>query len=232
MAIETVDPSGAGKSSSLKIDKDGNAHICYIGAPGASLKYGFWDHLLKRWFLMVIANDANACSLALDSKQNPHISYADYGSGEGSKLRYASWDGTAWKKQAIPLNSEVITAYSSIGLDLNDYPSLAFYEYRGPRGTAFKIRLRNVMWNGKYWDVRTIDGQEGSGKVNNMAVDSQGRFHLAYANVASGEMRYAYWNGKSWSCRQSKAANKDSRNTSDWLARSLSINKAIHMWSI
>lgn len=196
--IETVDESGTAWNSSMKFDKDGNAHVCYLLAGGVALKYAFWEHSLKRWFTMVVAESSNGCALALDSKQQPHISYNDYGTAIGAKLRYAHWDGTSWKKQVIPLNSETIASYTSIALDANDNPSISFYEYRGPKDTDIKIRLRNVMWNGKYWEVRTVDPDEGSGKINSMIADSLGHFHLGYAEVTTGEMRYAYWNGKSW----------------------------------
>jgi len=196
--IETVDATEVGLSSSMKIDRDGNIHLCYVGGQGRVLKYAFWDHSNSRWFTMEVDSGPNACSLALDSKQHPHICYADRGTAYGSKLRYAHWDGARWQKEAIHLNSEVIASYSSIGLDANDNPTIAFYEYRGAPGSSNRIRLRTVMWNGKYWGVTTVDGQEGSGKMNNMAVDSKGHLHLAYANVASGEMRYAFWDGRAW----------------------------------
>jgi hypothetical protein len=196
--IETVDPSGTGLNSTLRIDKNGNAHICYVQPLGGPLKYGYWEHNLKRWFTMVVDDNSNGCALTLDSKQNPHISYEDFGTAIGSRLRYAYWDGTTWKKQVIPINSEVVGSYNSIALDLNDNPTIAFYEYRGPRGSDIRIRLRTVMWNGKYWEMRTIDGQEGSGKVNSMLADPQGHLHLAYAQVVVGELRYAFWNGKLW----------------------------------
>lgn len=138
------------------------------------------------------------CSLALDSKQRPHISYADYGSGYGAKLRHAYWNGSTWQNQAIPLDSEIIAYYNSIAFDLNDNPSLTFYEYRGAKDSEFEIRLRNVMLNGNVWEVRTVDPEQGSGKFNAMAADSQGHLHIAYANVSAGDMRYAYWDGKAW----------------------------------
>ena len=44
--IETVDHTGAGKYSSMKIDKDGNLHVVYTADDGdkSPVKYGFWDH--------------------------------------------------------------------------------------------------------------------------------------------------------------------------------------------
>jgi len=200
--VEVVDGTGPGKYSSLKIDKDGNAHVAYVieDRDRYPLKYGFWDHALKRWFIMKVAEGASFCSLALDSKQQPHISYADFGTGSGSKLHYASWSGKTWTQKAIPLNSDVIGYYTSLVLDAQDQPRISFYEYRGPVGTEVRIRLREVMWNGKIWQVRTVDEQEGSGKFNAMAIDMQGHVHLAYANVSAttAGMRYAYWDGTVW----------------------------------
>jgi hypothetical protein len=196
--IETVDSLGVGQSSSMKFDSEGNAHVCYVLGRGQQLKYAFWDHKPKRWYTMVVDDGPNSCSLALDAQQRPHISYADYGTGDGARLRYAHWTGTSWVTQVVPVSSFVVAGYISIAIDASNQPNIAYYEYRGPRGTDFKIRLRTAMWNGKYWEVRTVDGEEGSGKINNMISDAHGNLHIAYANVAIGEMRYAYWNGKVW----------------------------------
>lgn len=147
---------------------------------------------------MGVAAGTSFCDLALDSKQRPHISYADFGTGIGAKLHHVYWDGTVWQNQAVPLNSEVIAYYTSIALDANDYPAISFYEYRGPAGTEISVRMRIVTWNGKYWEVQTIDGDNQSGKFNSIAIDSQGHRHLAYGNVSAmiGGARYAFWDGQ------------------------------------
>jgi hypothetical protein len=200
--IQMIDTGGPGKYSSLKIDKEGNAHVAYVIDEGSHypLKYGFWDHVLRRWFVMTVEQNASFCSLTLDSQQHPHISYADAGGGSGAKLRYASWDGRAWKREAIPLTSDVVGYYTSIALDANDRPSISFYEYRGPKGTDIAVRMRVVAWDGKHWLVNTIDDQNQSGKFNALAIDSKGHKHLVYANVnaLTTGMRYAYWDGKAW----------------------------------
>jgi len=199
--VETVDNTGAGKFSSLKIDKDGNAHVAYVAEDGKdSLKYGFWDHSLKRWFVMLVDHGASFPSLVLDSKQHPRISYADAGTTPGCKLRYAWWNGNSWEKQALPINSQTVAYYTSLALDANDNPSISFYEYDGPKGTDFRVRIRVVTWNGEYWQIKTVDGQNQSGKFNSMAMDAHGRLHLAYANVNAGTagLRYALRSGDSW----------------------------------
>lgn len=200
--IETVDQSGLAKYSSMKVDEYGNAHVAYVidDKNRFPLKYGFWDRSLNRWFIMAVDEGVGICSLTLDSKQRPHISYADFGSGSGGRLRYAYWDGSTWHKQALPLNSDAVSYYNSISLDRNDNPSISFYELRGPRGTNFNIRLRNVIRKDQQWELRTVDGVEGSGKFNSQAADAQGNVHIAYANVSAGTggLRYALWNGTSW----------------------------------
>lgn len=200
--VEVVDPTGVGKYSSMKLDTDGNVHIAYVvdDQNHFPLKYAFWDHRIGKWFVMQAAQGAGACSLALDAQQRPYIAYNDPGSGSGAKLRYAHWTGASWLRQAIPLNSDVIAYYVSTAFDAHQNPSISFYEYRGPKDSDLKIRLRNVLWNGEYWEVRTVDPLEGSGKFNSMAADANGNLHLAYANVSSNTagLRYAFWDGKSW----------------------------------
>jgi hypothetical protein len=198
--IEMVDDTGAGQYSSLKIDTDGNAHVAYVVESTHGLKYGFWDHKLKRWFTMPVAGGASFCSLTLDSKQRPHLSYADFGTGKGAMLRYVYWDGASWKGQGIPIKTaDVIAYYTSIALDRNDRPTISFYNYEGSGG-GFVLTMRTASWNGSYWESRTVDGTYGSGKFNYIASDTAGRPHLVYANVGAmnASLRYARWDGDRW----------------------------------
>jgi hypothetical protein len=199
--MEKVDQLGPGRYSAMRADKFGNLHLAYVVDDTGGrypLKYAFWDRALKRWFTMNVADYVGICDLTLDSKQRPHISYVDFGSS--GKVRYAYWNGTTWIKEAIPLNSERISYYNSISLGPDDTPSISYYELTGPRGTNAKIRLRNVMRVGPYWEVRTVDAVEGSGKFNSQASDAKGQIHIAYANVSArtAGMRYALWDGKKW----------------------------------
>ncbi|HXI41390.1 MAG TPA: hypothetical protein VNH18_04260 [Bryobacteraceae bacterium] len=193
---ELVDMTGGSKFSSLKIDSSGNAHVSYVDDPQHLLKYGFWDRNLNKWFTTKLDSSAGFCSLALDSHRNPHISYLDFG---GGKLKYAHWNGSAWIKQVIQINAKVIDYYTSIALDSKDNPSISFYEYWGS-GQDYLLHLRNAWWNGKFWQVSTVDSTPGSGKFNASATDSHGNPHIAYANVKSenASLRYARWNGQAW----------------------------------
>ena len=199
--IETVDTTGAGRFTSLKIDREGNIHVAYVPEIGGHpLRYAFWDHSVKKWFTMSVAPVASFCTLVLDSKQYPHISYADHGTGLGAKLEHAYWDGQVWKVTPIEVQAGAVVAYyTSIVLDANDNPFFSFYDYADPTNT-FRLRLRSVFWMGSYWQATTADAQGGSGKFNSIALDSKGRAHIAYANVKAetSGLRYASWDGNDW----------------------------------
>jgi hypothetical protein len=199
--IETVDTTGTAQFTSLKIDRDGNVHVAYVADDDShTLRYAIWDHQLKKWFTMPVAPQASFCTLVLDSKQYPHISYADFGTGLGAKLRHAYWDGSKWHLMPIDVDPGAVVAYyTSIALDANDNPFFSFYDY-ADRTNTFRLRLRSVFWMGSYWQALTVDREGGSGKFNSIAIDSQGHPQIAYANVRyeSSSLRYAAWNGTEW----------------------------------
>jgi hypothetical protein len=201
--VDTVDQSGSGRFTSMRIDNKGNVHVAYIPEDDRhSLKYAFWDHSLDKWFTMTIAQYASFCTMVLDSKQRPHISYADQGTGKGAKLRHIYWDGRAeWKQDVVsPKGDAVVGYYTSLALDLHDRPVFSYYDYEGAGGIGFTLRLRSVFYVGDHWEVHMVDRQPGSGKFNSIALDSAGRPHIAYANVKAEWMslRYASWNGDAW----------------------------------
>jgi hypothetical protein len=191
---EVVDPA-AGMFSSMKFDTYGNAHLSYLDPSENLLRYAFWDRSLKKWFTTNLDKSAGFCTLVLDSRQHPHISYHAWGGG----LMYAHWDGSLWQKQKISIAAREIAFYTSIALDKNDNPSISFYETIAG-DNSLVVRLRTATWNGKFWAVTTVDSTKGSGKFNSIAVDSGGHAHVAYGNVnyENASLRYAYWNGESW----------------------------------
>lgn len=199
--IETVDTSGFAQFTTMQVDNSGNVHVAYVpDVEGHPLKYAYWDHAVKKWFTMEVTKIASFSTLVLDSKQRPHISFADHGTGRGARLRHAEWDGAKWKIAPINIQPGTVVAYyTGMGLDANDNPFFSFYDY-ADRNESFRLRLRAVSWVQDHWEARTVDGQGGSGKFNSLAVDSAGRPHIAYANVKSetSGLRYAVWNGKSW----------------------------------
>ncbi|MGA7413370.1 MAG: hypothetical protein WBW33_23045 [Bryobacteraceae bacterium] len=194
---QVVDAGGGGKYANLLIDRFGNAHASYSSDQSHQLKYAFWDHLLNRWFTMVVDNRCSGfVSMALDSHDRPHISYLDYGT---NRLKYAYWDGAMWHSQTPNIYSKAIEFYTSITLDSEDHPIISYYNVATPDDVVV-IRLRVIRLVGGAWETETVDSTLGSGKFNSIASNAGSNLQVAYANVhyESQSVRYARWNGKSW----------------------------------
>ncbi len=194
--IQVVDSGGGGKYPALRIDDFGNVHAVYLNDQLSELKYAFYDHRLKQWFTMKLGDHCSGfTSMALDSQEHPHISYLESG-----RLKYAHFDGTTWKMEAIPLAVKLIEYYTSIALDSNGRPAISYYEILNATSPDYVLHLRTVKFNGQYWEVSTVDSALGSGKFNAMAMGSDGNLRIAYANVRdeTASLRYARWNGASW----------------------------------
>jgi hypothetical protein len=197
-AIEVIDSNQGGRSSTLVIDAHGNAHVAYSDPVQSQLRYAFWDKSQNRWFAMTVDRASDAfVSMALDSKQWPHIASLEYGTG---RLKYSHWNGQSWATQVLALSSRRLEYYVSIAIDANDRPVLTYYEVNGTDMAVLSLKLRSVAWNGSNWEIRTIDGTSGSGKFNYIAPHSDGRMSVAYANVRdeNADLRYAMWDGKEW----------------------------------
>src|SRR5258706_391555 len=65
-------------------------------------------------------------SIAVDSKGNPHIAYANV-KYENSGLRYASWNGESWKTEILEGASGPFPVYSvALVLDKDDNPHIVY----------------------------------------------------------------------------------------------------------
>jgi hypothetical protein len=193
--VQVVDPGGGGKHSTLMFDKAGNAHAVYWNEPLQEVRYVFWDHHLNKWFMMKVADHSlGYCSMALDSHQRPHVVFLD------GQLKYAHWDGTSWKAEAIHLGAKLIEYYTSIALDSEDHPMITYYEIFSNSSADAVLRLRSVKFTGQSWELNTVDRGLGSGKFNSMAIGKDGVPQIAYANVhdETAGLRYARRNGNLW----------------------------------
>ena len=130
-------------------------------------------------------NSSSTGSIAVDSNNNPHISYYD---SVNRDLKYASWNGSAWNLQTVDSTGDV-GWYSSIAMDSNNNPHVSYY------GNGY---LMYAEWNGSDWSIQTIDVAVG---LSSIAVDSNDRPHISYVDVhrymngSNYDLRYATWNG-------------------------------------
>lgn len=125
-------------------------------------------------------------SLALDSSNNPHISYYDETNHD---LKYAKWDGSDWQFEVVDGEFHTIKN-TSLALDSLDRPRIC-YNHTWP---VDEEGIKYAYWNGSNWEIEMI--QSGDCGSNSIAIDSYDRPHIIYGYGYG--IRYARWDGSEW----------------------------------
>jgi len=128
--ITRVDTEGSvGWGSSIVIDSYNYPHIAYADITNDFIKYAYWDG--RSWIISKVddSDGGGLPSLALDSKDLPHISYiywVDYDPNE--KLKYVYNNGSKWVTSVVDVSSGPIS-YQSLDLDKSYFPHIAYEKF-------------------------------------------------------------------------------------------------------
>lgn len=144
---------------------------------------GYWDIQT----VPIEGNGGHWSSIAIDSENNPHISFWDWGS---ASLKYASYDGATWNIETV--DSGGVGKYSSLALDSKDNPHISYFDYT-------HTTLKYAADNGTAWNVRTVDSD--AGQYTSLALDSDAHPHIGYQEMGGdryGRLKYAMYNGTAW----------------------------------
>ena len=128
--VETIDSGRMiGISTSISIDSTDRPHISYHAWDQYNeknfLKYTCRDS--SGWHIETIDRGGNVgCynSIALDSRDMPHISYYD---SEKNDLKYAYKNSFGWRIQTVD-SKEDVGLYTAIALDSNGNPHISYYD--------------------------------------------------------------------------------------------------------
>ncbi len=126
-------------------------------------------------------------SLALDSADNPRISYSD---GTNGDLKYAAWTGSAWDIEIVDAAGNV-GAYTSLALDSSGYPHISYRDETDDD-------LKHAAWNGSAFEIQTVDAGGFVGRATSLALDSAGNPRISYRDDSNPSLKYAAWNGSAW----------------------------------
>jgi hypothetical protein len=194
-SIETVDSVGdVGAYSSLALDASGYPHISYTELndeyPLDNLKYARWTG--SEWDIDTVDSGGNVgwyTSLALDSSDNPHISYFDE---TNQDLKYAWWSGTNWNIDLIDSGGNV-GEDTSLALDTSDHPHISYFDWDIPA-------LKYARWTGSEWSYDLVEsGEHVDVWDTSIALDSNDYPHIGY--ILQGTvyaLKYARWTGSEW----------------------------------
>jgi len=124
-----------------------------------------------------LAHSEALTSIALDSRNFPHISFVYDLGYEG--LRHAFYNGVQWIEEIV--DADISPYESSIAVDSHDYAHITYGS------------LRYAHYNGSSWIIEVLDE---SGFWSSIAIDSQDHCHVTYFN--SSGLQYAIFDGSTW----------------------------------
>jgi len=183
-----------GDFSSITLDSNGYPHFSYYDSSISALKYahdknqdGDFSDSGERVFLDSEDIVGQYNCIAIDSNDNPHISYYD---ATSATLKYA-WNIDSWLLETVdPTASN--GKHSSIALDSNDKPHISYYN---ESSTALKYANKT----GVSWVTDTIDDSVTAGNYgSSIAIDFEDNVHISYHDANNRALKYAHTNSPSW----------------------------------
>jgi len=177
---------------SLALDSGDHPHIAYHFASGGStggVRYSHHDG--SAWNHDTVDQSTVFCgmdpSLALDSSQRPHISYA------AEDLKRAWHDGSEWHTAVVEdLSHPEICLFTSLALDGKDRPHIAYIVHNS---TSDQSQLKYTWYDGSTWHSETIETMAGQAPCS-ISLTLSGSSYIAYydPNVTNGSLKYATYN--------------------------------------
>lgn len=171
----------------MVIDDNDELHAAYY-ANGDYLIYMHYDGV--GWNSTTVTSNVKygEVGIAVDSNNNPHISYTASGMYCGSGIRLASFDGSSWTTQSVESGTN-IGCESSIVIDENDHINIA-YQFRDESKLKFATN-RSGTWDRYAADPSPTPSAMYPGYFSSLAVDSTGKFHIAHHDNKNNDLRYA-----------------------------------------
>ena len=121
----------------------------YLGGTD-ELRYAWWDNTTWRFERVDSwSRDAFKASLALDSKDVPHVAYFDRAFWD---LKYAVRVNGTWNVEAVDEYGDV-GRQPSIAIDSHDVPHISYIYISGP---SIFVSINYAVRNGTSWDIETV----------------------------------------------------------------------------
>jgi hypothetical protein len=201
--IDTISSDGElGRYNSIDTDSNNKVHISYYCF--SSVYFPEHSHYLKyatkpsgSWVIDTIdfgksfSERCYTSSIAIDSNNNVHVSYADCSTYD---LKYATKPSGSWVIDTIDSEGDM-GRYSSIGIDSNDKMHISYHDYTNGD-------LKYATNASGSWVKSTIDSEGHVGWHSSIAIDSNNKVHISYYDSTNGDLKYATNSVKAMPCLQ------------------------------
>lgn len=134
----------------------------------------------QNWSSTEVDAGAYFVSMAFDVDDQPRMAYT----WPWPQIQYASRAGNAWHVDYVTRG---------------DYPSLALASDGRPYISFYASGLALAVLSGTVWTTQTIDAGNLVGVYTSLRLDKDGHPRISYANRNTGQLKYAAFDGSSWS---------------------------------
>ena len=192
--------TNSGKHSSIVVDSAGNTHVSYYNISSTSLMYAKYNN---SWAIEEVDNTGTSgvyTSIVIDDQDMPHISYQSE-----AKLKYAKYNGSGWELTTIDDESTYLAYETSIELDTNYNPHIA-YRVQNYTGSTYEYHVKYAHYNGTNWtteDVKTSDrsnwnSYSSTGRDVSIALNSTNTVFITYYDDYWDDLYIANKTGNNW----------------------------------
>lgn len=174
--VEAVDTQGGGADSRIRVDGAGRVHVLFSG---------LGTHYATRgpsgWVVTTLHNDASFWyGFEIDAAGIAHVTFASSG-----QMRYLTNKSGTWVASVIPAGG----GFPDLALDSTGNVHFAY--------ESFSNTLQYAKLTPTGWTIETVDAGAPTGRWPSIALDSQDRPHITYAdrygtdNALGAKTRYA-----------------------------------------
>jgi hypothetical protein len=183
--VETVDdgPDDVGEHTSIALGLAGRPRIAYYDRTEGNLMVAR-KTASDSWVLEVVDDGIDVgtwTDIAIDADNVPHVSYVDE---RFDAVRYATRVGGVWTTEEIPDVVPAAGEGTSIAVDAQGDVHIVFYNPEVGK-------LRRVVKSGGVWSADPVDETADRGWRPALALDGDGRPHIAYVEEPDQEIWYA-----------------------------------------
>lgn len=190
----------AALSCNLVFDENDVLHISFW-SPQKGLAYGVLEK--NNWKIDIVDYGQVGWwnSLAIDKKQNPHISYFDF---KNKNLLYLFFDGKRWQKEVVDKEGEV-GSWNSIVVDSDGNPKISYFDE-----TSGNLKFAQKTIGG--WLIEKVDKDGIVGERTNIILDKSQKPIICYDGLSDNTFRIAKKTDNGWDIvivdREDRATNR------------------------